>query len=295
MSARARLVSSWPALLVLVALGPRLLAEDELSLPRREGSVRFAVIGNSGTGTKEQYRLAELLSGYQEKLRFEFTLMLGGNIKGPVTPAALRERFEDPYEDLLDAAVKFYAVLGNEDDPGERSYRPFGMAGQRFYSFKAPHGRARFFAVDSSYLDPEQLQWLDKELSGGGDADWKICFLSHPLYSSGRKDAGAELRTTLEPLLLKHGVDVVFSGHEHAYARLAPQKGISYFISGGAGARKSSSGASDLVAKRFDTDCHFVLVEIAGDELHFQAIDARGRTVDSGSLTRTARKAPARP
>ena len=42
-----------------------------------------------------------------------------------------------------------------------------------------------------------------------------------------------DLRTRLEPLFLKYGVDIVFAGHEHFYERIVPQKGIYYFTQGG--------------------------------------------------------------
>ena len=48
--------------------------------------------------------------------------------------------------------MKFYAALGNHDDPTQRLYKLFNMNGERFYSFKAPRGSVRFFALDSNYM-----------------------------------------------------------------------------------------------------------------------------------------------
>ena len=45
--------------------------------------------------------------------------------------------------------------------------------------FKAPHGSARFFALDSNYVSKEQFDWFEKELSAS-DSDWKIAFFHHP-------------------------------------------------------------------------------------------------------------------
>jgi hypothetical protein len=96
-----------------------------------------------------------------------------------------------------------------------------------------------------------------------------------------------ELRKVLEPLFVKHGVDVVFAGHEHFYERMKPQNGIHYFISGGAGKlRRGNIRNTDLTAKGFDQDRHFMLVEIDGDHLWFQAISRTGKVVDSGMITR---------
>lgn len=88
-------------------------------------------------------------------------------------------------------------------------------------------------------------------------------------------------------MLIEHRVSVVFSGHEHFYERFKPQNGITYFISGGAGSlRKGDIRPDARMQAGFDRDFHFMLVEISGDELFFQAIDRQGRTVDSGTIRR---------
>jgi len=158
--------------------------------------------------------------------------MLGDNLYGGEGPDDFARKFERPYKALLDGGVKFHAVLGNHDDPKQAFYKPFNMNGERYYSFKAPQGSVRFFALNSNYMDKAQLAWLEKELSAS-DSGWKIAFFHHPLYSSGDKHGADEvLREQLEPLFLKYGVDLVLTGHEHFYERIKPQKGIHYFVAG---------------------------------------------------------------
>jgi hypothetical protein len=85
--------------------------------------------------------------------------------------------------------------------------------------------------------------------------------------------------------LLARGVPVVFAGHDHFYERILPQKGITHFVTGAAGQlRRNGVARTGLTAKAFDLDRHFMLVEMAGDTLHFQARSRAGRTIDSGSL-----------
>ena len=160
------------------------------------------------------------------------------------------------------------------------------MNGERFYTFKPKPG-VRMFALDSNYMDPSQLAWLEKDLAASGSV-WKICFFHHPIYSSGgAHGSNLPLRAQLEPLFLKYGVDAVFSGHEHFYERIKPQKGIYYFTSGGAAKlREGDVKSTELTAKKFDTGYHFMLLEIVKDELHFQVISNEGKTVDSGVLPR---------
>jgi predicted phosphodiesterase len=209
-------------------------------------------------------------------------IMLGDNLYGSERPQDFVKKFEAPYKILLDAKVAFYASLGNHDDPNQRFYAPFNMAGKRYYSFKK--GNVRFFALDSNYMDPVQLAWLESELKASG-SDWKIPYFHHPLYSAGMHGSQTDLRATLEPLFLKYDVDVVFSGHEHFYQRIKPQKGIQYFVSGAAGElRPGDLRPSALTAAGFDTDRSFMLVEVAGKEMSFQAISRTGQTVDKGTV-----------
>jgi 3',5'-cyclic AMP phosphodiesterase CpdA len=180
---------------------------------------------------------------------------------------------------LLDAGVPFYAALGNHDKPNERFYKPFNMNGQQYYTYKK--GNVRFFVLDTTSMDPRQLAWLEKELQNSG-SDWKICYFHHPLYSSAAfHGSSTGLRRVLEPLFVKYGVEAVFAGHDHVYERVMPQKGISYFTEGASGSlRKGNLRKKGMTAAGYDQDCSFMLVEIAGDEFHFQTISRTGKTVD---------------
>jgi predicted phosphodiesterase len=270
--------------ILLLTLGVSFNAQ-ELRLPNKQGTVKFAIIGDTGTGGSDQLNVATQLARYRSKYPFEFAIMLGDNLYGGERPADYVRKFEKPYKPLLDAGVKFYAALGNHDDTNQRLYKPFNMNGERYYTFKPGlTSGVRFFALDSNYMNPEQVDWLNKELAGSG-SDWKIAFFHHPLYSSGDKHgAHVILRDQLEPPFIKHGVNVVFTGHEHFYERLKPQKGIAYFIAGSSAKLRTGDNTSELTAKTFDEGYTFMLAEIDGDDLHFQTITDKGVTVDSGII-----------
>lgn len=270
--------------------------ESALTLPRKDGSVRFAVMGDTGRGSKAQYEVAKQMAAVHDAFPFDFVIMLGDNIYGADAPADMASKFATPYKALIAAGVVFRAVLGNHDNPNQRFYAPFNMGGERYYSFRASRGGisklteggVRFFALDTDYLDKPQLDWLEKELQASS-SDWKISFFHHPLYSSGRTHGSAlESRAVLEPLFVKYGVSAAFSGHDHFYERIKPQKGgIVYWVSGAGGSlRKGDLRTSALTAKGFDTDYHFMIVEISGDELYFQAVSRSGATIDSGVVQR---------
>jgi 3',5'-cyclic AMP phosphodiesterase CpdA len=278
--------------LMLLVLGVSSLVAQDLTLPMKNGSVKFAVIGDTGTGDKHQLAVAKQLAATRAKFPFEFVIMVGDNIYGGNSEKDYDKKFTLPYKPLLDAGIKFYAALGNHDDPSERYYKPFNMNGERYYTFKPANG-VRFVALDSTYVDDKQLKWVDEQLGMSG-SDWKIAFFHHPPYSSGETHGSDEtLRTQLEPIFVKHGVNVVLTGHEHFYERIRPQKGIAYFITGSsAKLREGNITQTQLTAKGFDSGYTFMIVEISGDDMYYQTMTDTGKTVDSGTVHRVGKVEP---
>jgi hypothetical protein len=270
--------------LILAGATARLIGQD-LELPRHQGSVRFAVLGDTGTGDDAQRSVAEQLVTYRVQFPFGFAIMLGDNMYGSERPQDYEKKFLRPYKLLLDGGVEFHAALGNHDDPNQRYFKPFNLGGNRYRTFKKEN--VRFFVLDSNYLDPAQVKWLESELAASG-SDWKIPYFHHPLYTTARRGPEVELREILEPLFVKYGVQVVFSGHEHIYERMRPQQGITYFTAGGSAKLRSGDTrpGGEVTEVGYAADRTFMLVEVAGDSLFFQAINRRGTTVDHGVLVR---------
>ena len=74
---------------------------------------------------------------YWAVVKFDFVTMDGDNIYGGHSPRDFQQKFEEPYKPLLDENVKFYASLGNHDDPQlEINYKPYSMGGNRYYTFQ---------------------------------------------------------------------------------------------------------------------------------------------------------------
>ena len=278
MSGRPRVFA---AITAAVAAFAATAVADEV--PKDKGTFRFGIIGDSGSGDPAQFRVAEHLVEAHRYYPLELVIMLGDNIYGREDPKEYAARFEKPYRSLLDAGVPFYAALGNHDHPNQRFYREFNMEGRRYYTFKAKDESVRFFALDSNYLDPEQVGWLKQQACGASE-HWKIAFFHHPIYSSGAAHGSSlELRTILEPIFEECGIDVVFSGHDHFYERIKPQHDILYFVSGAAGKlRRSNIRKSELTAAGFDQGYHFLVAAIAGDALRFTALSDEGKVIDSG-------------
>jgi predicted MPP superfamily phosphohydrolase len=280
--------SGGPAAAIIEQRAPAQGPTLALTLPNKADSLKFAVLGDFGTGTREQYELAAVMKRVHDVFPYELVTLVGDNLYGSERPQDFKQKFEVPYKPLLDAGVKFYASLGNHDAREQRYYKLFNMDGKLYYSFKGSKQSVRFYALESTYMDPEQVAWFEKELQAS-DSEWKIPYFHHPPYSSGdRHGSDARLRQVLEPLFVKYNVSVVFAGHDHFYERVKPQKGIVYFVVGAGGKlrRGNIDSSSGLTAKGNDTDYSFMVAEINGDEMHFNAVSRRGGVFDSGVVTR---------
>ena len=276
------------AVLLLLLAGAWAAGAQGLTLPNRPASLKFAAIGDNGTGELPEYDVGRQMVAFHERFAFEMVIMLGDNLYGRQEPQDFITKFEEPYRPLLKAGVRFYAALGNHDNASQQRYPRFNMGGVRYYTYAKRN--VRFFVLDSDLLDAPQRAWIERALQQSSD-DWKICYFHHPLYSDGKMHGSqVDLRVVLEPLFVKYGVNVVFSGHDHVYERLKPQKGITYFVSGAGGQlRRGDVKRSEMTAAQFDQDCSFVLAEVFGDDLFFQAVSRTGATVDSGTVHRQPR------
>jgi len=262
--------------------------QAQVPLPNKDNTLHFAVIGDNGDGAREQYEIGQQMLTWHGRFQFPLVLMLGDNIYGSDRPQDFVKKFEAPYKGLLDKGVKFYASLGNHDSREQRFYKLYNMDGQLYYTFKAPKEDVRFFALESTYVDQDQLKWIEDELKKSNER-WKIVFFHHPLYSSARTHGSQlKLRAAIEPLFIQYNVSLVLNGHDHVYERIKPQNGIHYFVEGSSGKLRSGDlrDGSPLTAFGNDTTRTFVLMEIDGDNLTFNAIDMQGNVIDSGMITR---------
>ncbi|HEX7137384.1 MAG TPA: metallophosphoesterase [Vicinamibacterales bacterium] len=177
------------------------VGQEATPLPNRPGSLKFAAIGDNGTGDQPQYDVARQMEQWHQRFSFDMVIMLGDNLYGSQQPGDFVRKFERPYKPLLDAGVKFYASLGNHDNRSNDAYPPFNMHGERYYTYV--RNDVRFVVLDSNALDPPQLAWVERTLQAANER-WKIAYFHHPLYSDGgRHGSEVDLRVKLEPLFVK--------------------------------------------------------------------------------------------
>ena len=167
----------------------------------------------------------------------------------------------------------------------ENFHPPLGSPGstKRYYSFD--WGDAHFVALDSElYFGDEggsaeqQKAFLERDLAATGKR-LKIAVLHRSPYGSSRHGGDESVRDNLEPLFARHGVDLVFAGHDHVYERMVPIRGVTYVVSGGGGRGLYPAGKGRLTACSRSAH-HAVLVRVEGGRLSLEATEPDGTVFD---------------
>ncbi|MCP5517226.1 MAG: metallophosphoesterase family protein [Verrucomicrobiales bacterium] len=287
---------------------------------KANGPITFMLTADVGSGRVEQYAIARVLRDEAPDL----VLMAGDLVYPGFTPARADFRWFSVYARQL-LSTPFLVVAGNHDvlyGGANGFYDEFrmpansvpaadhaaaGTGPQHYYSFD--HGDAHFVGLYVPLMSglfglkpgSSQLAWLESDLAAT-DKPWKIVFLHHPLLSSGphRYDDldfngvhdVLDLTRVLLPVLEAHGVQLVFSGHDHLYERLVPVRGVQCVISGGGGGTPYGSGTREPAGNRLWSRHHCVHVAIDGDSLTLRALDREGREFDRFHLQRTPLTGP---
>jgi acid phosphatase type 7 len=135
-----------------------------------------------------------------------------------------------------------------------------------------------FVGLDTEQIGADQAAWLEADLTANR-LPWTIVFAHRPPFSSGEHGGSGDFQREFVPILRKHHVDLVLSGHEHDYERFKPIDGVVYVVSGGGGrgTRPVGSGPSTAFSEAV---LHFVYGEVDGNRLTLHAIDGVGREFD---------------
>ena len=277
-----------------ISAGAAILPRMVFGATPAKDKIKFAAIGDFGTGDASQAGIAAQMLRDHQNSPFDLVLAVGDNIYPDGGGRHFTKNFERPYSGLIREGVKFHAVLGNHDVKDGRKdqchYPLFNMNGQCYSNLKKGDGLAEFFLVDSTDFDMTQQGWLESVLKES-TAKWKIAVFHHPIYSSGgTHGSDLSLRSRIEPILTRYGVNVVLSGHDHTYERVKPQQGVQYFVTGAGG--KVRSGDIDMRspfrAMSYDRDNHYMQMEIEDQQISFQTITRTGMVIDKGAIKQNA-------
>lgn len=243
-----------------------------------EAPVRFLAFGDSGNGGEDQQTVFEQM----QTVPFELVLQLGDLAYNSGRPSEIETHFFKVYAPML-KSFPVYPVAGNHDYATDDA-KPFRQAfvlpqngnQERWYSFD--RGQVHFVGLDTEQISTEQADWLERDLRTN-QRPWTIVFAHRPPFSSGEHGGSSEFQKTFVPILERHHVDLVLSGHEHDYEHFKPLGGIVYVVSGGGGRETRPVGISPATAFS-EAVLHFLYGEVIGSRLTLHAIDGVGREFD---------------
>jgi hypothetical protein len=192
----------------------------------------------------------------------------------------------------------------------ENGYDPFYPdRRERYYSFD--FGPIHFISLGTNEFlgnsnRQQQLTWLVRDLEATTQP-WRIVFMHIPAYGSSDLSSTPSLRTTLQPIFERYGVQVVFAGHEHDYARGAPwhelpsaYSPVMHVVTGGGGALLGTPTPGPWLV-RWASAFHYLSVKVTDCrpsgtcELTFDAIGLNGQPFDHFTLPLRAQQVDAAP
>ena len=239
--------------------------------------LRLAVAGDTGDSGRRLDEVAAAMDDIEGEQDYRALLLLGDNVYPDGEVERLPETVYTPFGPVLDGDTELLAILGNHDvlgGRGDEMMEAFGMGGR---AWTRELDGVLLVGLDSNDLGEDQLEFLDRTL-GESEATWKIVALHHPPYSAGYQGSSLDIREKVRPILERHGVHLVLSGHDHDYQRSRVIEGVTYVVSGaGSGTRRT--GEDDFTEVAYSW-LHFLDLAVYQDRLVLRAVDHETRVMD---------------
>lgn len=199
------------------------------------------------------------------------------------------------------AIVGNHEVYGNGEDifKGLFQYRANSPAGMEGYVYSYDYGNARFIMLNTEFGAAnmeEQLAWLRQRVETAGNR-WTIVMMHRSPYASNPLGGGSgTAKAIFTPTIEELGVDLVLTGHDHAYMRTKlikngqvskDGKGTQYIIGGSAGPKFYPAETHDYTEVLYDEDLQVIShFEIVGNQLKGKVLNINGETVDEFTMTK---------
>lgn len=211
----------------VVLLGSAAAAESQ----QPAHPVGLLAIGDFGVGGSRQLALGTAVRRFEARNPANLLLTVGDN-DYTKSPGAFRDNWNRSFGWLREAEIGVAGALGNHDvevEAGRYQFEMLQMPGPRY---RRKVGNVELFVLNSNAVDDAQTRWLAGALKTSR-ARWKIAVFHHPAFTCGAYRAHPGVVARWVPLLERHRVRLVLSGHDHNYQRFAPRRGVTYVVHGG--------------------------------------------------------------
>jgi 3',5'-cyclic AMP phosphodiesterase CpdA len=244
--------------------------------------VHLAAIGDVGDSGSREDATAAAIAALGADAPYDALMLLGDNVYPDGDPARLPATVFTPFAATLDTGTELLAILGNHDAMGGHSEGQIDALGMPGRWWQRRIGDVLVVGLDSNDIENRaQLDFLDEALSDT-DAKWRIVLLHHPPYSAGYQGSSQSAREAIAPIVERHGVQLVLSGHDHDYQRSKVLDGVTYIVSGaGAGTRRT--GEENFTEVSFSWH-HFLDIAVFDDRMVVRAVNQDGRVADEVTL-----------
>jgi hypothetical protein len=249
----------------------------------------FIAFGDAGTGGPTQYQVADQMEQWVAAgHRVDALVEAGDQVYDNGDPSRYGVALDDPYADLVSATRPLWVTLGNHDVVGGHGEEQLAHLGLPSLPYAKEIPGVQVLFLDGNRPDTAQAQWLDDRLSEPGPS-LRVVVFHQPAYSCGPHGSSAQVDDLWVPVLERHEVALVISGHDHYYERFRSANGVTYVVTGG--------GGHDLYARR--TFCtvaatpratatrhHFIAIEVRGSSLTLTAVARTGEVLDETVINR---------
>jgi hypothetical protein len=269
-----------------VAAGQKTYAGSFLAAPPADATaVEFFGYGDTRTNPDQQEKVCRnIISTYTANPNCQtFILHVGDWVSGDSEKAWTSEFFNrtSTANTTMQANLPIQGCIGNHEGNGTfyKKYWPYSYVADRYWSFD--YGPVHIAVIDQ-YADygPQsaQLQWLASDMSSS-TKPWKFVVLHEPGWSAGSFHGNnTAVQQNIQPLCKQYGVQIVFAGHNHYYAR-AVVDGVQHVTIGGGGAPlyTPKAGMPNVVTSK--SALGYCKVNIVGNTLRYQMLESPDNTV----------------
>ncbi len=246
----------------------------------------FVAFGDFGGGSHQE-DVADAMTAWAESHRVDALVTTGDNVYPSGDPGLFDDHLDNPYAELR-RTRPFWVTLGNHDVAGGHGDEQLSHLGLPLLPYTEELEGIQFLFLDANEPDDGQAEWLDEHLSESGPP-FRVVVFHQPAYSCGEHGSTEGVVDTWVPILEKHRVALVLTGHDHLYERFVSANDVTYIVTGGGGKSlydERSSCDQESIKTASAVEYHFVAAELSDEGLSIRAVAEDRDVLDEALIER---------